>query len=82
MPKKMRLILLVGLLVIIWGIDVVSQSISDVMGPDYPGMIEYRSTGREGQLTVLGKEYQLSPGVLKAVEHVEAWREQLAGFLD
>ncbi|NLL18880.1 MAG: hypothetical protein GX262_07615 [Clostridia bacterium] len=81
MTRRMRLLFLVAILVIIAGLNMVSQSINTVTGSDYPGLIRYDNTGIDAQLTVLGRDYSLSPGVVQAVEQVGVWRDQLEGFL-
>lgn len=81
MTRRMRLLFLVAILVIMAGVNMVSQSINSVTGSDYPGVIRYDTTGMEAQLTILGRDYPLSPGMVQAVEQVGVWREQLESFL-
>lgn len=82
MTRRMRLLFLIAILVIMAGVNMATQSINSVTGSDYPGLIRYDNTGLEAQLTVLGRNYSLSPGVVQAVEQVDVWRAHLEGFLD
>lgn len=82
MTKTMRLLLLIGILVLIAGFNAVSQDASSVMGPDYPGLIRYHNNGLEAQLTVLGRDYPLSPEAVQVMEQIDTWRVYLESFLE
>lgn len=82
MTKTMRLLFFIGILILIAGINALSQDTSSVMGPDYPGLIRYNNNGIEAQLTVLGRDYQLSPEAVQVMERIDTWRVYLENFLE
>lgn len=82
MTRKRRLLLLIGILVFIAGINALSQNATSVMGPDYPGLIRYNNNGVEAQLTVLGRDYPLSPETVQVMERIDTWRVYLESFLE
>ncbi|HHW07878.1 MAG TPA: hypothetical protein GXX34_10225 [Clostridia bacterium] len=82
MSKLKRFFLLLGLLVLIAGINAITGDVDGPGGPDYPRLIRYHHNGLEGELTVLGRDFRLSPEAIQAVERVETWRVYLESFLE
>lgn len=80
--RKMVLLLLLGILFLIGGLDTASRGINDVFGSDYPRIIQYNGNQAEGQLQVLGNIYSLSPEASTVVEQIASLPRQLEGFLE
>lgn len=82
MAKLKRFFLLLGLLLLMAGINAITQDAGGPAGPEYPGLIHYQHNGIEGELTVLGRNFRLSPEAVEAVEQVETWRTYFEIFLE
>lgn len=82
MAKIKRLFLLLVILLLVAGINAVTRETTGWGEPPYPGLIHYRHDGLVGELTVLGRNFRLSPEAVAAVERVETWRTYLESFLE
>lgn len=81
MFRRMTILLLIGIVVLIGGLNLASRGVTEVFGPNYPQMIEYNGELAEGQLQVLGRSFSLSPTMNIIVGQLVTWQEHLERFL-